>query len=400
MGVSALYMSFMEAFSERCPSAEILVFDYGEGLREVGEPGIRNRVLRYGMRTGKRVYRFDNIFNLSLFSKAGRLGRISEAVALIDSCDAIADVSAGDSFSDIYGQRRFRRMLLQKRVAMRRGVPMLFLPQTYGPFSARNRAKTVQVLTAAREVWSRDAESMQVLASILGERMDNAKFRLGLDMAFGLSPQVPEHLEVGLKNFLESAKIVVGINVSGLIWKDEENAFGLLATYQEVLERALKELLSNAEVSVLLVPHVLDPPGSVESDIGASEELVARIGHQSVDRTYIVPTSYSAGELKWIISQCDWFCGTRMHSTIAGLSSAVPTTSVVYSDKAFGVFDQCGQAHQIIDPRKLTTDTVVSRLLDSFGERSITQRQLRETMPNVLAEQGRQMDCIVASLVA
>ena len=31
--------------------------------------------------------------------------------------------------------------------------------------------------------------------------------------------------------------------------------------------------------------------------------------------------SFDCGEMKWIVRKLEWFCGTRMHSTIAGLSS-------------------------------------------------------------------------------
>ena len=44
--------------------------------------------------------------------------------------------------------------------------------------------------------------------------------------------------------------------------------------------------------------------------------------------------------LKNIISNCHYFMGARTHSTIAALSSYVPTISIAYSIKAFGINEE------------------------------------------------------------
>ncbi len=72
-----------------------------------------------------------------------------------------------------------------------------------------------------------------------------------------------------------------------------------------------------------------------------------------------------------------------MHSTIAGLSSGVPTATVTYSDKALGVFELCGQEDHVIDPRIFDTEQVVARLWvvrvascnSTLPERALTKRE-------------------------
>ena len=51
----------------------------------------------------------------------------------------------------------------------------------------------------------------------------------------------------------------------------------------------------------------------------------------------VLPEGLNASEIKWIISQCSAFIGARTHSTIAALSSSVPTISLGYSLKAKGI---------------------------------------------------------------
>ena len=53
----------------------------------------------------------------------------------LGTLDCMIDISAGDSFADIYGARRFAWMWATKRLAILRGIPLLLAPQTIGPFT-------------------------------------------------------------------------------------------------------------------------------------------------------------------------------------------------------------------------------------------------------------------------
>ncbi|MFQ5655847.1 MAG: polysaccharide pyruvyl transferase family protein, partial [Planctomycetota bacterium] len=101
-------------------------------------------------------------------------------------------------------------------------------------------------------------------------------------------------------------------------------------------------------------------------------------------------------EIKGIIARLDWFCGTRMHSTIAGLSSGVPTAAIAYSGKTRGVFESCGQGERVADPRKLDTDATVEHLLASFRSREESRAGLKRALPSVLRQAREQMEEIAA----
>lgn len=55
----------------------------------------------------------------------------------IRRCDMVLDISAGDSFADIYGARRFSYNILSKLVVYFARKPMIHSPQTIGPFERR-----------------------------------------------------------------------------------------------------------------------------------------------------------------------------------------------------------------------------------------------------------------------
>ena len=74
-----------------------------------------------------------------------------------------------------------------------------------------------------------------------------------------------------------------------------------------------------------------------------------------------------------------------MHSTIAALSSGDPTASIVYSDKAAGVFESCGQRDQVIDPRTKTTGAALDHFIASFQGRDEARARLAEALVGVNA---------------
>lgn len=185
--------------------------------------------------------------------------------------------------------------------------------------------------------------------------------------------------------------MVVGLNVSGLIYRDPSGGierFKFRSNYRDIIEGLLKGLLAEPNVSILLVGHVgpnrEDGSNSEqESDVAAIRVLLDNLQVSDSPRTHVVPAHLSAMELKWVIGQCDWFCGTRMHSCIGGLSQGVPTGAIAYSDKTIGVFESAGVGESVVDPRTDDAETVVQKLLDSFKERDTTRETLQQWLPVV-----------------
>ena len=53
----------------------------------------------------------------------------------------------------------------------------------------------------------------------------------------------------------------------------------------------------------------------------------------------------------FVISQCDLFIGSRMHSCIAALSTCTPVVAMVNSGKFNGIWEQYGLREYMIDLR-------------------------------------------------
>jgi polysaccharide pyruvyl transferase WcaK-like protein len=242
---------------------------------------------------------------------------------------------------------------------------------------------------------------LEVLKELLGVDFDPQRHRGGVDLAFGLQPRRPELLPPSLASWLDDRQEpLVGVNVSGLLYRNPEAAkqqYRLNADYRAVVRLLLNWFLRKTTARLVLIPHVISPPDHYESDIGAIRDVIETIEPAARARVVAAPTFTDPAEAKWLISSLDWFCGTRMHSTIAGLSTGVPTAAIAYSDKTLGVFEVCGLGGHVADPRHLDTEGVVEALGDSWLRREVARQELTAHLPRVLQMAQDQMEDIMSS---
>lgn len=406
MGVSALFTSVVTSISQHIEPVEFVVFDNGLGRRDTILPtpdGKEIRLIRFGARGGRRYHRPENLATMLLASRLGRIGAwVNEGIRLIDSCDAVLDVSGGDSFSDIYGRQRFDNVYRPKAIAINRGRPLILMPQTYGPYKDRTVMRLAAgIVRQASMAWARDSRSFEALKVLLGDSFNPGIHLCGVDMAFGLLPSsADQYLDATLGAWLKERDPehpLVGFNVSGLIYNDRAGAarkYGLKADYGQIVIGFLQRILDETPARVVLISHVMDQPGHYESDLAACQDVASQLGEQYLRRVAVAPTTLNESHVKWLIAQMDWFCGTRMHSTIAGLSSGVPTAAISYSDKTKGVFETCGQGDQVIDPRCMDEAGAVDQLVHSFVEHERLKAALLAHIPSVKAVAYRQTQAV------
>jgi polysaccharide pyruvyl transferase WcaK-like protein len=401
LGVSALSESIVFGVARQSPGAHLTVFDNGWGLRRrsVEVDGRQFSYALCGFRRSKRYYRHESMLNVRLSARLG--GLRNHTAQAIRRADAVLDVSGGDSFSDIYGRARFETTAQAKEIALEQNESLVLLPQTYGPFAgdaARRRATAI--LRSASAAWARDADSYGVLCDLLGDDHDPDRHRLGVDLAFALEPSPVPGLDID-DLFRDRVGSLAGVNVSGLLF-DQPTAgaqFGFRLDYDPTALGLVERLIDDG-ARVLLTPHVHSPGDLSQSDRRASSSLLERLDPARRERVALLPAGLNAGETKWAIASCDWFCGTRMHSTIAALSSLVPAAAIAYSAKTAGVFAECGQRDQVFDARALSTAETVEALEHAWRRRDLTRDELRAEGPETVRRARGQWDEILAGAAA
>jgi len=394
LGVSALFYSVIGAIAVRYPNAAVTVFDHGRGVREdeVRLDPKPFRVTRCGANYSRRFYRRDSLLNMRVSAALG--GLESPGVRAIMDADAILDISGGDSFSDLYGNRRFQGVIQPKRLVLRSSTPLVLLPQTYGPYEQLKALQCAEeIVCGASMAWARDRRNFESLMELVCERYDPDRHREGVDVAFALPKRRPDILATRLASWIAENRTfpVVGFNVSGLIYNTGvkgSRRFGFNADYQDIVHAILRRFLAESPARILLVPHVLARPGNLEADTTACSQVVERLG--AGERVAVLDRPFDAMEAKWVISRLDFFCGTRMHSTIASLSSGIPTAAIAYSKKTLGVFESCGQGGCVIDPRDADFDECVQGVWRVWQARKEIAASLREKLPGVFDRAAEQ----------
>jgi len=238
--------------------------------------------------------------------------------------DLIVDFTGGDSFSDIYGNKRFRLATLVKYFAIKSKTPFLLGPQTYGPYKSKfNRKFAGYIIKKAKWVFARDLTSVQLAKEISGRDVD-----VSVDVAFSL-PYKKAELE-------KTDKTRIGINVSGFLWEGGYANINnpIKVEYQKYCSQLLEYLNASGNYLVYLIPHVgTTSTEGAENDLAACLEL-----NKKYTETVVVNDIKTPMDAKSIISAMDLFIGARMHATIAALSTGVATIPFSYSRKFEGLF--------------------------------------------------------------
>jgi polysaccharide pyruvyl transferase WcaK-like protein len=146
------------------------------------------------------------------------------------------------------------------------------------------------------------------------------------DPAFMMEPRMPDLAQLGF----ELAGDFVGLNFSPLVAKYA--AQGNLDLWIKHCVDIVKFVLSHIPCKVLLIPHVVS---AHDNDLICLRAIKKTFKNDS--RVILVNADLAADEVKYVISKCKLFIGTRTHATIAALSSGVPTLSLGYSLKSVGI---------------------------------------------------------------
>ncbi|MFQ5555934.1 MAG: polysaccharide pyruvyl transferase family protein [Acidimicrobiales bacterium] len=385
LGVSALHESLVSGVRSARPGAAVTVFDNGLGRRRDSRPD--GDVDLVGLRLTRRLHRPESLTtNLWALRIARR--RLLVARALADA-DTVLDISGGDSFTDLYGDHRWKLVSGWKRLALAVGAPLVLAPQTYGPFrDPAHRLHARELVRSSRQAWARDADGLAALEDLLGPDFRPDVHRQGVDVAFGLEPgPAPRASPPGRSR--------VGVNVSGLVLNDPRSRqrFGIRIDYADVVRRVIDGLLAHPEVDVVLVAHVLGE--GLDSDVAACRGLLTELESRHPDRVSMIAPE-TAGDAKAHIATCEWFLGTRMHATIAALSSGVPAATIAYSHKAAGVFAGVGQGDAVVDARSVSDHDCVDRVLELYSQRAERRVALSEAVAPVVQRARSQLGEMLA----
>ena len=290
----------------------------------------RNTIESYYVDGEKWDMHFIYVFFLFKFvyDKINVLLPFSKYRRIIKNIDIVAAINGGDGFSDIYNTQQFHNRLIDVKIAIKSKIPLIFLPQTIGPFSEKeNYDYAMRILHYTQCVYVRDDKFIEEL------RKNHIKYYQTKDLSAYMAPE---------KWNIVIPPNSIGINVSGLCYS---NSFLALSGQFDAYPLLIHQLICHYQekgLSVFLIPHsyCYKTPEPNNDDMIACR-LVYN-GLKDKTNVFFIDKDLSSPQVKYVISKMSFFIGTRMHANFAAIYTQVPVFGLAYSYKFAGAFDANG----------------------------------------------------------
>ncbi len=302
-----------------------------------------------------------------------------KAMKVFNNCDMVWDFTGGDSFSDIYGMKRFCINSLLKEMAISSKAKFFMAPQTIGPFEKKIALKWAKhILRKADGCFVRDSLSQKYVQETF-----SIPPILTTDVAFALP--------CGDRLQEDEIRIKVGFNPSGLLW-DGTREFSvrkhITLDYRKYVRTVLTELC-NEKYQVYLIPHVFTQNlDSTENDLKACIEIQKEFPNVKLLCDFDTPM-----EAKGLISSMDVFIGARMHATIAAFSTGVATIPFSYSRKFEGLYQDLEYPY-LISATCMETEEAISSTLEWIEKYQLLEESVEAAQAIIKEKQTVLIDAL------
>ncbi|KXS41973.1 MAG: Polysaccharide pyruvyl transferase [Methanolobus sp. T82-4] len=294
-----------------------------------------------------------------------------EMIPYIEKSKAVLSIG-GDNYSLDYGIPRPFTYL--DDVVLEKNKPLIIWGASVGPFD-KNPEYEKYILNHLKLVTGIFARESVTFEYLRNSKIEDNVFKVA-DPAFLMDASEPQEEK---KIIIEENSI--GINLSPLMARYVSD--GDEGAWIKVATSILTEIAKNTDSHIYLIPHVTV---SHSNDYSFLEKVQSHMNEYK-EKVTLIPPIYNASETKWIISKMKLFAGSRTHSTIASLSSRVPTLSFAYSIKAKGINkDIFGHDFYCMDPKELDPKNVTEKIKIIIEQESKIKRTLDENISSIQKE--------------
>lgn len=293
----------------------------------------------------------------------------------IAGADLVVSMGGGylNARAGLDGYQNVFFVLLPALFAQRWGVPVVFAPQSFGPFPAAAQRWLVRVvLRRAVLVLAREDVSVDELVRC---GVPAGRIRRAVDAGFAFHAENGRTWR-GRLGLSESTNVV---GVTARRW--------LPAAAQERYERALARTideLQNSGRRVLLIPQV------TSDYLGDDDRIVERrIAAYCATTPIQIDGRADHRDLKGLYEVCGTLIGTRFHSVIFALTGGTPCVAIEYEHKTGGIMADLGLTEWVLPMAEVTYERLwpMVRRLDT--EREAYLSRLRQRLPDYRAEAER-----------
>ncbi len=293
----------------------------------------------------KWLYKHHLLFFNTLFKKT------------IKNVRLVAAINGGDGLTDLYGEYWLNYRLPEINLAIELGIPFILLPQTIGPFlEEKHKEKVLSILRKANKIYVRDTNFVEELEK------NHLHYIKSNDLSYYMAP-TPFPIEI--------QKPCIGINISGLAYS---NKFGKLAgefnCYPKLMNDVVR-LFQSKGCHIYLIPHAYNvkKPETNNDDMISTRDFYEQLLDKS--NVHFIDSDLISPQIKYLISQMDFFIGTRMHANYAAIFSGIPVFGLAYSYKFKGAFENNGifnRTYEINNLEESQIDLVMAAIERAYHE--------------------------------
>jgi len=386
-GAEAMLLTVASCLKERFPSVTVLHYavhdTWRERLREAGVAALAKPASVPGV-----VRRWEEL--RARLSGAPLLGKRWRPESH-GGIEAVLDVS-GFRSSDQRGASVSRGRWWQMHRLWAPGVPIVYLPQAWGPFQDRAvRRYTRSMLREASLVYARDKNSLgylQELGAVSPERLGMAA-----DIAFHFRPAPPdcgERILAGIGARGRSGPLV-GIAPNVRIYELADGE-GTQNEYVRLLARVCEYFLRDAGADVAIIPHEVYE-NETRDDLIFGELLRDVLGRP--DGLHAVTRNHSAADLKSLVGQLDFLVASRYHSLVAGLSMRVPLVVLGWSHKYVELMNDVDLGEYAVH-LPAPAESCLDLVRRAWAERASLRDRVAAGVPRMEDSAGQALDRAVA----
>lgn len=304
------------------------------------ELNINGRVWKYHTVFAWRMEKWLYRHNLLLFNTSFK--RVVKGLKLV------AALNGGDGLTDIYGECLLNSRLPEMNLAIELGVPFIVMPQTLGPFlEYGNKIRILDILKKAQKIYVRDDNFIEEL------QKNGLDYEKTNDLSYYMKPEAFD---------IEVRKPCVGINVSGLAYSNKfGNLVGQFDSYPKLMTELVKMFQAKG-CNVYIIPHAynVNSPETNNDDMEASFDFYEKL--EDKRNVIFVNQDLISPQVKFLISNMDFFIGTRMHANFAAIFTGVPVYGLAYSYKFKGAFENNGIFNRIYNINNLPESEITKVL--------------------------------------
>jgi polysaccharide pyruvyl transferase WcaK-like protein len=278
----------------------------------------------------------------------------------------------GDNYTLDYGHPD--KFFSLNRYVQAQNKPVILWGASVGPFSREPEYEkfVITELKKITRIYVRESITYRYLASLGVEE----NVRLIADPSYFLEPGI-YNLPKEIENVI--AQGCIGLNLSPLLCRYSGNN---LDTWINQAAEIIAFLVEALPFPLLLIPHVVSSNNNkYEDDFIFLDQVFKRLNCVN-GKLHLLGNGLTAAETKWVISRLTAFVGARTHSTLAALSTGVPTISIGYSSKSRGINEDIyGHTNWVINVKDLSPNTLAERINELLNLREGIHSDLMATIP-------------------